>query len=182
MLESKLNKLFAARDTSPVWSMMNQSNHKHDPLQPHSHEPNPTPPTGDSSFTLTLPDGVIFTLANDDLRLLPQTAVTNIHIVSTGHGTTGPFVFIGTTLLNLIQAYWQGSYSEVELISADGFGNRVVAEEILHPDPAGPMLLAYGMDGQPMTRSQGLVRLIVPSERDDALRQVKWIGQVIMIA
>ncbi len=159
---------------------MKQSDHGYDPLQPHAHEPNPEPPLNDPSFTLTRPDGKIFTLSPDDLRLLPQTAVSGCYIISTGHGTTGPFEFIGTTLLDLIQAYWNGKFSDLELISADGFGNRVYAEEIRRPDPAGPMLLAYALNGEAMTRSQGLVRLIVPGERDDALRQVKWIGKIIM--
>jgi len=34
------------------------------------------------------------------------------------------------------------------------------------------------MDGATLTRAQGLVRLIVPSETDDALRQVKWVGRI----
>jgi hypothetical protein len=29
-----------------------------------------------------------------------------------------------------------------------------------------------------MTREQGLVRLIVPSEENDALRQVKWVARI----
>lgn len=170
------------RDAAPVWSNMKQSNHEHghDPLQPHAHEPNPEPPSDDPSFTLTLPDGKTLTLSPEDLRLLPQTAVSNCYIVSTGHGTTGPFKFIGATLLDLIRTYWKGEFSELELLSTDGFGNRVFAEEIHHPDPAGPMLLAYGLDGKEMTRPQGLVRLVVPNEQDDALRQVKWIGEIIV--
>jgi DMSO/TMAO reductase YedYZ molybdopterin-dependent catalytic subunit len=70
------------------------------------------------------------------------------------------------------------SWTEVEVISADGFGNRVLAEELHQPDPAGPALLAYLLDGQPLTREQGLVRMVVPSEKDDALRQVKWVGRI----
>jgi hypothetical protein len=31
-----------------------------------------------------------------------------------------------------------------------------------------------------LTRAQGLVRLIVPHERDDALRQVKWVTRIIV--
>jgi hypothetical protein len=37
------------------------------------------------------------------------------------------------------------------------------------------------MEGQPLTREQGLVRMIVPSERDDALRQVKWVGKIVIV-
>ncbi len=43
-----------------------------------------------------------------------------------------------------------------------------------------PSLLAYIKDGVSLTRAQGLVRLIVPSETDDALRQVKWVGRIII--
>jgi hypothetical protein len=35
-------------------------------------------------------------------------------------------------------------------------------------------------DGQKLTRRQGLVRLIVPREKDDALRQVKWVGRIVI--
>ena len=43
------------------------------------------------------------------------------------------------------------------------------------------MLLAYTLDGAPLTREQGLVRLIVPSEIDDALRQVKWLAMITIV-
>ena len=42
-------------------------------------------------------------------------------------------------------------------------------------------VLAYALDGQLLSRAQGLVRLIVPSERDDALRQVKWVREVRVV-
>ncbi|MCB0214954.1 MAG: hypothetical protein KDJ52_36780, partial [Anaerolineae bacterium] len=72
------------------------------------------------------------------------------------------------------------AWSQVEVISADGFGNRVFAEELLEPDPAGPALLSLTIDNQAMTRRQGLVRMIVPSEKNDALRQVKWVGKIVV--
>ena len=155
-------------------------NNTHDPLRPHAHDPNPAPPTLDSSFQLTLPDGTTEKVTVTDLQALPKTIVPNCYIVSTGHGTSGPFEFAGVTLLNLVEsrlAEGQG-WSEVEVISADGFGNRVQRAELLQPDPAGPILLSYLLDGQPLTREQGLVRMIVPIEKDDALRQVKWVGQL----
>jgi hypothetical protein len=85
-------------------------------------------------------------------------------------------------LLDLVQSQLppDTAWSQVEVISADGFGNRVMAEELLKPDPAGPALLSYMIDGRSMTRQQGLVRMVVPSEKDDALRQVKWIGRVVV--
>lgn len=152
-----------------------------DPLQPHSHEPNPAPPSADPTFELVLPNGRSQTITVHDLQQLPATSVTNCYIVSTGHGTSGPFRFTGTTLLAFVTHFCDESWTQVEVVSADGFGNRVLAGELHQPDPAGPILLAYQMDGQPLTRAQGLVRLIVPSERDDALRQVKWVGKVAIV-
>ena len=78
----------------------------------------------------------------------------------------------------LIAAYYNGPWRDVEILSADGFGNRVLAEEVQQANSAPPVLLATQIDGRPVTREEGLVRLIVPSERDDALRQVKWIGKI----
>lgn len=154
---------------------------KIDPLRPHAHEPNPEPPSADPSFELTaLGDTNRSTVSVDGLLGLLQTTLTDCYIVSTGHGSSGPFVFRGPTLLALIQANLSAdsTWSQVEVISADGFGTRLMADELHTPDPAGPIILAISMDGQPLTRQQGLIRLIVPSETDDALRQVKWVGQV----
>lgn len=154
--------------------------HTHDPLRPHTHDPNPEPPSADPAILLTLPDGITQTIQIEDLQALPEIVVPNCYIVSTGHGTSGPFAFKGTTLLSLIEDRLDMAipWSQVEVISADGFGNSVMADELYHPDPAGPILLAYAIDHQLMTRQQGLVRLIVPNEKDDALRQVKWVSQV----
>jgi hypothetical protein len=154
--------------------------HDHDPLRPHSHEPNPQPPSADETFRFYLPDGPESRLAMADLQALPETVIPNCYIVSTGHGTSGPFTFAGATLLALIESRVgaKTGWSEVEVISADGFGNRVTAADLYQPDPAGPILLAYKLDDQLLTRAQGLVRMIVPSEKDDALRQVKWVGEI----
>lgn len=151
-----------------------------DPLHPHSHDPNPEPPSADPSFVLTLANGRSQTLTIADLKGLPETAVSPVYIVSTGHGTSGPFAFHGVTLLDLLKSHMDVDAAPftVEVISADGFGNRVTSHELHHPDSAGPVLLAIELDGHPLTRQQGAVRLIVPNEKDDALRQVKWIGQI----
>ena len=117
------------------------------------------------------------TITPDMLKDLPVTNSANSYIVSTGHGTSGPFTFTGTRLLDLIQAYETMAWTRVEIISGDGFGSRVLAEE-LQSQTDKPILLTYSINGQAMTRQQGLVRLIVPGEKDDALRQVKWIGQI----
>jgi hypothetical protein len=41
-------------------------------------------------------------------------------------------------------------------------------------------LLALARDGVPLTREQGLVRLVDPRETDDALRQIKWVAQIVI--
>jgi hypothetical protein len=81
-------------------------------------------------------------------------------------------------LLDLVQRYARENWSQLEAISADGFGNRVMAAELYQSDPAGPIILAYAIDGSQLTRQEGLVRMIVPGEKDDALRQVKWLAIV----
>ncbi len=151
--------------------------HEVDPLNPHVHEPNPSPPIADTSFELWLVDGRHHTITPDMLKSLPVTSIVDCYIVSTGHGTSGPFTFTGTRLLDLIQTYENLAWTRAEIISGDGFGTRVLAEE-LHSQTDSPILLAYSINGQAMTRQQGLMRLIVPGEKDDALRQVKWIGQI----
>lgn len=149
-----------------------------DPLQPHAHDPNPEPPTDDPTFTLQPPQGEPQPVTVGDLKQLPQTDVPDCYIVSTGHGTSGPFTFGGVQLLHLIQQVVDGGWSDVEVISADGFGNRIFRHELEAPGEAGPIILATRIDGAPLSRQDGLVRLIVPSERDDALRQVKWVARI----
>ncbi len=65
--------------------------------------------------------------------------------------------------------------AQVLFVSADGYGTRLPHHLLQHhPGP----LLAYMIDGVPMQRDQGLVRLIVAEETDDALHQVKWLASV----
>jgi len=150
-----------------------------DPLQPHSHDPNPAPPSLDSTIIFSLPNGTKQFIEVEHLHVLPAVSLANCYIVSTGHGTTGPFTFAGPTLLSLIQACTDTTdWNVVEVVSGDGFGTRITRKELNQPADAGPIILAYAIDRQSMSREQGLVRLIVPSERDDALRQVKWVEEV----
>ncbi|MCA9956248.1 MAG: molybdopterin-dependent oxidoreductase [Anaerolineales bacterium] len=159
-----------------------KTDHDHaDSLQPHSHEPNPAPPSEDPTFQFVSVNGRRRPITVMDLQRLAEVSISDCYIVSTGHGTSGPFTFTGATLLAVVEAFCHAPWSEVEVVSADGFGNRIYASELHKPDPAGPILLAYAMDDQPLSRAQGLVRLIVPSERDDALRQVKWVGEVRVV-
>ena len=168
----------------------------HDPLAPHSHEPNPLPPSPDADLTVHLPDGSARRIAPEALRNLDfvpadrlperlvcakQVTLSDCYIVSTGHGTSGPFSFTGLPLLDLVDLLWTGDWTHAEVVSGDGFGTRTPRTELAEPTPR-PILLAHTLDGQPLTRADGLVRLIVPSETDDALRQVKWVAQVRIIS
>lgn len=159
---------------------MTTTDHTHDPLRPHRHDPNYEIPLGNGNFTLELPNGEIRAVTVDKLRDLPYWELANCYIVSTGHGTSGPFTFGGTRLIDLIEAYVEGTteWQEVEVISGDGFGNRLYRIELAQYETQHPPLLAYRKDNALLTRADGLVRLIVPTERDDALRQVKWVNEV----
>ena len=151
-----------------------------DPLNPHYHDPNYTVPSGDGSFTFEFPDGDSRTIEVNQLHAFPYTELQGCYIVSTGHGTTGPFRFGGVRLLDFIEAVtpppmqWQ----QVEIISADGFGNRVLRYELQFDDIHHPPLLAFRKDGNSLTRADGLVRLIVPTEQNEALRQGKWVETI----
>ena len=157
---------------------------EHDPFQPHSHDPNLQTPAGDGHLQLQPLSGTPVAITVAQLQALPQQAVARQHIVSTGHGTSGPFTFRGAALVDVLGA-WAGTLPDdfaVEVLSADGFGNRVLAHELAAPSPAGPILLATSRDDAPLTRAAGLVRLIVPGETDDALRQVKWVALIRVVA
>jgi hypothetical protein len=146
-------------------------------LHGHAHEPNPDPPTEDSTFALSFNGHAKWLVYLDDLNRLPQTQVPDCYIVSTGHGASGPHTFAGVRLADLLLEYLPDgmAWKHVDVLSADGFGNRVFAKEVENESGDRPILLATKRDGKPITRGEGLVRMIVPSETDDALRQVKWI-------
>jgi DMSO/TMAO reductase YedYZ molybdopterin-dependent catalytic subunit len=150
-------------------------------LHGHAHEPNLEIPTTAPDFVITLPGGIAVPVQVADLQALPATQVDQCYIVSTGHGTSGPFTFTGVRLLDLLTALLPAAlaWQQCDVISADGFGTRLSAQEVATPTQR-PILLSYAVDGQALTRAQGLVRLIVPSETDDALRQVKWVGRIVI--
>lgn len=142
-----------------------------DPLHPYSHDPNPHPPSDDPTIQLLLADSAC-AISLPHLQQLPATTIPNCTIISTGHGTSGPFTFTGVTLHDFAQVHIPGPWSHLEIVSGDGFGCRVWANE------AKETLLAWGIDGRDLSRREGCVRLIVPLERDDALRQVKWVSEI----
>ena len=72
--------------------------------------------------------------------------------------------------------HWQ----TVDVISSDGFGTRLTHNELQNDPGERPSLLAHTLDGHPLTREQGLIRLIVPTETDDALKQVKWVAEIVV--
>jgi DMSO/TMAO reductase YedYZ molybdopterin-dependent catalytic subunit len=157
---------------------------QHDWVHGHPHEPNPTPADGGGHWTLVTPDGHERLFTVEDLHALPYTAVHDCHIVSTGHSASGPFTFGGVRLADLLTAVLPSgaAWRWIDVISVDGFGARLTPAEVAVPAADRPIILAYRVDGAPLSHAQGLVRLIVPSEIDDALRQVKWVSRIEIAA
>lgn len=149
----------------------------------HSHEPNPVSPPDTGAITAVLPDRTERRITLEFLYSLPMTSVTDCYIISTGHGASGPFTFGGVLLRAVLDALLPvgTAWRHVDVISADGFGTRLLSEEVLGSPPHRPMLLAYRLDGAPLSRANGLVRLIVPTEIDDALKQVKWVDRIEIV-
>ena len=149
-------------------------------LHGHAHEPNPVPPVADPTITIMLPDETESLLTVADLEQYPLTIVPDCYIISTGHGISGPFDFAGVQLIDIIHTNLPSDtdWSHVDVISVDNFGTRAMAGELLGAYTTRPIILAYLMNNKMLSREQGLVRLIVPSETDDALRQVKWVARI----
>lgn len=150
-----------------------------DPLQPHSHANNSEPPSADPSIELSLPSGRCKQLTLTDLSAYQQTSFS--YSYQTDHGVHGPYLLSGVALRDLLQAEYASPFREVEVWSVDRFGNRIYAAELTQSPPlTDPILLCTSSDGRPLTRANGLVRLVVPSETDNALRQVKWVAKLIV--
>ncbi len=149
-----------------------------DPLQPHSHDNNVKPPHADPAIMLILPTLELHTLTLADLRELPRTQFA--YSYTTDHGQHGPYQLEGVTLADLLGQYWPGPFTSVEVMSADQFGNRLFPDELMG-GKYDPPLLCDMSDGESLTRENGLVRLVVPSETDNALRQVKWVATIRVV-
>lgn len=145
-------------------------------LNAHSHEPNPVAPAGDGAFLFTA-GSVSQRIDLARLRVLTFTEIAECSIVSTGHGRSGPFRFGGVLVADFLTALLPAGtqVAKADFVSADGYGTRLDAATVrASPGP----LLAFTLDGAPMQRRQGLVRLIVPGETGDALHQVKWLARI----
>lgn len=158
----------AMPDAEPAW------------LHGHAHEPNPVAPAGDGDFLVTFDGSTVHHFTVEALRRLPFSQVADCYIVSTGHGASGPFIFGGVRLSHLLAAVLPETptWRTLDVVSADGFGVRLTRADLADTLDDRPILLACQLDGTPLTRARGLVRLIVPSEVDDALRQVKWVSRI----
>lgn len=143
---------------------------KHDTLRPHSHSNNTTPPDDNTDISLLLPAGEVKTLTLEALQQYPATHFAYSYV--TDHGTHGPYQLTGVRLLDLLDGV---SWAQLEVISADGFGNRILREEL---GADNLVMLYYASNGELLSRQNGLVRLVVPSETDNALRQIKWVREV----
>lgn len=150
-----------------------------DPWEPTQHHNNTLAPTGDDGIKICLPDGRQVTWGLDDLRRLPLT-VLPAHYFSTDHGRHGPYRLEGAALRDVVAALWVGEWSEVLIESADGYGNRVRCAEVGDSAEFAPILLCYASNGQTLTSAQGYMRLVVPSETDNALRQIKWVRRLTL--
>ena len=149
----------------------------HDPLRPHSHDNNVIIPDDPVTLLLTIGDLTLHEISLEALARYPQSSL--IYRYTTDHGPQGPYTLSGVALEDIIPAGFTESLHEVEAISADGFGNRIDSAEIFDRDKR--ILLCTHSDGEPLSRQHGLIRLVVPSETDNALRQIKWVKTIRLV-
>lgn len=147
-------------------------------MPPHSHEPNPHPPSGLADLQVTGPGRAPRRLTAAELRDLPAIEQADCYIVSTGHGTSGPFRFRGPALSVVAAHCGIADFRSVRVAGGDGFATVLTASEIMETRLGRMAMLAVTREGRALTRAQGLVRLIVPTERHDALKQIKWVSRI----
>lgn len=153
-----------------------------DPLRPHSHDNNPEPPDEDSTLRLVGPAGEETHVELAALLADFPRAVIPAYTYTTDHGRHGPYRLEGVSLRDFIERlHGLNGWHSVAVISADGFGNRVNRAEILAVK-GDPILLCTHAGGEVLPRRFGLVRLVVPSETDNALRQIKWVRWIRLAA
>ncbi len=73
-------------------------------LHKHMHEPNPEPPSDKPDIVLAMPSQPERIITLDDLDVCPSMRCVTVIIVSTGHGTSGPFRFGGVRLSDFVYA------------------------------------------------------------------------------
>ena len=145
---------------------------------PRSHIPHSHPPGKNPSLRITAPNLEPICVGIDALSALPALEQTDCYIVSTGHGTSGPFRFAGPTLAALASRCGIAEFESVRVTSGDRFFTILTAQEVALSHPGSAVMLALYLDGHPLSREQGLVRLIVPTEKRDALKQIKWVSHL----
>jgi len=147
-----------------------------DPLKPHKHSNNTTAPKGNTNITINKTNGSSLDLSLEQLKTNYPQSVIPAYTYVTDHGVHGPYRLEGVSLKDLITQENKNDWSEVEVLSADGFGNRISKEEILVETD--PIMLYYKSNDKMLERKHGLVRLVVPTEIDNALRQIKWVKTI----
>ncbi len=145
-----------------------------DPLQPDHHHNNQRPPDDDTTISVINPDGAQLDFSLATLVSFPQSELT--YSFSTDHGKHGPYRLSGVALRDIFVGL---TFTVAEVLSADAYGTRIYAHEINRSDQ--PILLCTHKDGHLIGRNEGLIRLIVPSETDNALRQIKWVRHITLI-
>lgn len=150
-----------------------------DPLNAHSHDNNIELPDYNGRIQLIHPNGRTQTI--NDLSPYPIATIPT-YSYTTDHGRHGPYKLTGVALRDLLttELATGTAWTQAEVISADGYGNRIWAKE-LQNNPADPILLCTHSNGRELTRQQGAIRLVVPSETDNALRQIKWVQTIRVI-
>jgi len=149
-----------------------------DPLRPHSHANNRTPPDDETTIELKVLNNETIQIDIEALQTKYAMSVIKSYTYQTDHGKHGPYKLEGVSLVDLINHHLpdDAAWAQAEVLSADGFGNRIYKQELIQSEE--PILLCFKSNDEALKRNQGLVRLVVPFETDNALRQVKWVRTI----
>jgi DMSO/TMAO reductase YedYZ molybdopterin-dependent catalytic subunit len=141
---------------------------------PKKHHNNTTIPETNSDIYLELATKESKLSLEDLMTKYPQ-SVIEAYTYVTNHGVHGPYRLEGVSLLDLIPEMF-AAWSSVEVISADGFANTLSKAELLAAKE--PAMLYYLSDGKSLEPKHGPIRLVVPSETNNAIRQIKWVKRI----
>lgn len=135
-----------------------------------------------SSFTLSITGNVDnpLTLSLDQILRLPRVEQTStLQCISNqvGGDLIGNPRWVGTPLAGVLQrAGIRPQTQRLVLYGADGYNDSIALEDALKPST----LLAYGIDGEALTRPHGFpLRLIVPNIY--GMKNVKWIERIDVV-